>query len=421
MNARSKGRLKSEAQRGQALVLGLLLLAVAVASLAMLRGVGRVVEARMRLTHAADAAAYSGALAQARRLNLLAYANRTLVAHQVAMAHLVTLEASMAFTRTLAGQRRRNNPPVRLLATLFGRDVAAAYRVARAEPGTAAGLAQAYAEHDRVVHQVLAVGMASAVADLPATRARLMRLVLQDNHPTAPVPSIRMLSDGWPGYLERRDAMGHAGLRSAVEQAVQRYDFAGRRDGTRRNAVPAVAHCPRGHHTLRRRGATWLGADGRWGAVDTQSFHSLRFNRWAGCYLREYAMGWGAVLGDGSRAPSDLEHVENPPGGFHCTGLLALGTAVHHMGPARRHGHAAGQFLRGGAGRALAWPGFAGLLRAGPLLPDGAAAVCGGGQAGPQHGAKDGDHGRSVPAWRRCGIDGHERRRDVLRAATGSC
>lgn len=77
-----KGRLTSEAQRGQALVLGLLLLAVAVASLAMLRGVGRVVEARMRLTHAADAAAYSGALAQARRLNLLAYANRTLVAHR---------------------------------------------------------------------------------------------------------------------------------------------------------------------------------------------------------------------------------------------------------------------------------------------------------------------------------------------------
>ena len=209
MNARSKGRLKSEAQRGQALVSGLLLLAVAVASLAMLHGVGRVVEARMRLTHAADAAAYSGALAQARRLNLLAYANRTLVAHQVAMAHLVTLEASMAFTRTLAGQRRRNNPPVRLLATLFGRDVAGAYRAARAEPGTAAGLARAYAEHDRVVHQVLAVGMASAVADLPATRARLMRLVLQDNHPTAPVPSIRMLSDGWPGYLERRDAMRH--------------------------------------------------------------------------------------------------------------------------------------------------------------------------------------------------------------------
>ncbi|WZB65885.1 hypothetical protein WJ971_26065 [Achromobacter xylosoxidans] len=292
--------------------------------------VGRVVEARMRLTHAADAAAYSGALAQARRLNLLAYANRTLVAHQVAMAHLVTLEASMAFTRTLAGQRRRNNPPVRLLATLFGRDVAAAYRAARAEPGTAVGLAQAYAEHDRVVHQVLAVGMASAVADLPATRARLMRLVLQDNHPTAPVPSIRMLSDGWPGYLERRDAMGHAGLRSAVEQAVQRYDFVGRRDGTRRNAVRAVAHCPQGHHTLRRRGATWLGADGRWGAVDTQSFHSLRFNRWAGCYLREYAMGWGAVLGDGSRAPSDLEHVENPRRiSLHRTSGVGYGSPPH--------------------------------------------------------------------------------------------
>ncbi|MGD7366521.1 pilus assembly protein TadG-related protein, partial [Ralstonia pseudosolanacearum] len=68
-------------QRGQVLAPGLLLLGVLAAVLAMLHGLGRMVEARARLTHAADAAAYSGALEQARRLNFLAYANRAQVAH----------------------------------------------------------------------------------------------------------------------------------------------------------------------------------------------------------------------------------------------------------------------------------------------------------------------------------------------------
>ena len=46
--------------------------------------------------HAVDAAAYSGAL-QARHLNAIAYANRSQIAHQVAMAHLVTLAASARY------------------------------------------------------------------------------------------------------------------------------------------------------------------------------------------------------------------------------------------------------------------------------------------------------------------------------------
>lgn len=278
-------------QRGQVLAPGLLLLGVLAAVLAMLHGLGRMVEARARLTHAADAAAYSGALEQARRLNFLAYANRAQVAHQIAMAHIVTLGASMAFTDTLAGQRRRNNPPGNLLATLFGRDVGQAYRAARADPLAQVGLAQAYAEHDRVVHEVLAAASAAAVAGLPAARERLMRAVLQDNYgdgTSAAQPVPRVLRDAWPGYVRRRAATPGIGLWSAVEQAVDRYGFLGRRDGTRRNALPANGRCPKSPHVLRRRGSTWLGTDGRWGALDTQSFHSSRWNRWAGCYYREY-------------------------------------------------------------------------------------------------------------------------------------
>ena len=77
----------------QALVAGLVLLAGAVAALVAMHRLGRIIEQRVRLTHAVDAAAYSGAL-QARHLNAIAYANRSQIAHQVAMAHLVTLAAS---------------------------------------------------------------------------------------------------------------------------------------------------------------------------------------------------------------------------------------------------------------------------------------------------------------------------------------
>lgn len=91
-------------QRGQALLLGLMVAAVGVASLVVLYNVGQTVEARSRLTHAADAAAYSGALMQARALNGIAYVNRTQIAHQVAMAHLVTLGASAQYLDALQSQ-----------------------------------------------------------------------------------------------------------------------------------------------------------------------------------------------------------------------------------------------------------------------------------------------------------------------------
>lgn len=310
------GPLRRTGQHGQVLLPGLLLLGGLAAVLVMQYGVGRTVESRTRLIHATDAAAFSGALEQARQLNFLAYANRTQVAHQIAMAHLVTLGAYMAFADTLAGQHRRNNPPEHLLATLFGREVAQAYRAARNDPQAQAGLARAYAEHDRVVHEVLAAGSAAAVAGLPAARARRVREVLRDNLGAGDSPVFHLSQDDWPGYVRRRAATPGRGLWSVVEQAAGRYDFLGRRDATRSKALPNGTRCPQAPHALRRRGSTWLGADGRWGALDTQSFHSSRQNRWAGCYYREYSMAWGAVLGPNAEAPSEVEYTVAPPADF---------------------------------------------------------------------------------------------------------
>lgn len=412
-------------QRGQVLVPGLLLLGVLAALLAMLHGLGRMVEAWARLTHAADAAAYSGALEQARRLNFLAYANRAQVAHQIAMAHLVTLGASMAFTDTLAGQRRRNNPPGNLLATLFGRDVGQAYRAARADPQVQVGLAQAYAEHDRVVHEVLAAASAAAVAGLPAARERLMRAVLQDNYgdgTSAAQPVPRVLRDAWPGYVRRRAATPGIGLWSAVEQAVDRYGFLGRRDGTRRNALPANARCPKSPHVLRRQGSTWLGADGRWGGAGHAVVPFLALESLGGLLLPRIQHGLGRRARTRWQATGRGGICSGSACRFHRAGFLALGEGVDHVGPGYRHTDATSQFLRPGTRAALARKGSAGRLRGDERCR--AAALYAGREPAIARGAACTTPQCRDGAWRQRrrghGDHRHQCRRDLFRKATAA-
>lgn len=311
-------------QHGQALVLGMVVMSVAVASLVVLYNLGQTVEGRVRLAHAADAAAYSGALEQARTLNTIAYVNRSHIAHQVAMAHLVTLAAAAQYGRALHTQSSRGNPPASLIAMLFGADMALAYRSGQASSDAPSQLAAAFAQHDRAVHDVLKSAAASAMAGLSASRDRIMRKVLEANMVETDFGyaarqsglSLELLSDAWPGFIQRNIATRKEGLRPAVELAAERYPFLKPRHATRRNAWPVSRRCPLKRHELRRRGTTWLGPDGRWGALDTQSFHALRSNRWIGCYYREYAMGWGSAQGQKSQAPAGIDYVDDPPADF---------------------------------------------------------------------------------------------------------
>ena len=327
-------RMPSSVQHGQALVLGMMIVSVAAASLVVLYNLGQTAEGRMRLTHAADAAAYSGALEQARTLNALAYVNRTQIAHQVAMAHLVTLAAAAQYGRTMHAQRTRGNPPAGLIAMLFGPDMGLAYRAGQALPDAESRLASAFAQHDHVVHRVLDAAAASAMARLTASRDRIMRKVLDANmadpdpgsdqgsssdlskSPRARGLTLHLLSDAWPGFAERNVATRKAGLRPAVELAADRYGYLQKRNATRRNPWPVSKRCPLKRHELRRRGSTWLGPDGRWGALDTQSFHALRSNRWIGCYFREYSMAWGTAQGQKSKTPDGVDYVDEPPADF---------------------------------------------------------------------------------------------------------
>jgi len=297
-------------QRGQTLPLALLLVAAAAVSWVYLYNGGHIVAARTRLTHAADAVAYSGALIQARALNMQAYINRAQVAHQVAMAHLVTLSAWQQAGTAQAGQAARGNPPASLIAMLFGPAYGSAYassRRAGALGGLAGDLERAYDGHDRSVRRILQASARTLIDTLPAVRERAMRAVLSENYRDAgqalpaAMPRLDWLGDGLPGRLAMA-APSQAELPDLTLQAAGRYGFLAPRDATARNAWPVSHRCPQLRHELRRRGATTLDANGRWQARDTLSFHALRSNRWIGCYYREYPMGWGDTAAGGGGA-----------------------------------------------------------------------------------------------------------------------
>ncbi len=76
-------------QRGQSVVFVILFLGVVCLSLVFLYKAGKITSEKMQVQNAADAAAYSVSVTEARDLNFMAYTNRAMVANEVAIGQLV--------------------------------------------------------------------------------------------------------------------------------------------------------------------------------------------------------------------------------------------------------------------------------------------------------------------------------------------
>lgn len=83
------------AAAGQAMVLGLVLILVLCVGVVVLFDTGQVVNKKVQLTNASDAAAYSVAAQQARALNFAAYMNRGRVANEVTIAQTISVYSWM--------------------------------------------------------------------------------------------------------------------------------------------------------------------------------------------------------------------------------------------------------------------------------------------------------------------------------------
>lgn len=316
-NARRRLGVAPAGQTGQALALGLVAVSAAGLMVVMLYNVGQIAMARSRLTQATDAAAYAAALVQARTLNMLAHVQRAQVGHQVALAHLVTLGAWAQFSDAQHGSSRQGNPPGMIIGRFFGPLHRRAYVQSGAMSSlTRTALEDAIKGHGNAAHVTLARAANALVQGLPEVRAAAIEQVLRANLPRASITQTRLAlpggkraerqsdvqwrisQDDWDRLLTRqpsehtRDPMV-----DFIKRVTSPYSFLSKRHRTAYNPWSIHPACPWMLHTLQRRGATWMDDTGRWQAVDTQSFQARRFNRYIGCYYREYAMGWGAMRG----------------------------------------------------------------------------------------------------------------------------
>ncbi|MDO5680423.1 MAG: hypothetical protein Q4G54_08865 [Pelistega sp.] len=188
-----------KAQSGQALLLGMLFLAILSIALIAMYNNGRLIAARLKQTHAVDAAAYSGALIQARALNMQAYINLAQVGHQMAMAHLVTLGSWARWSSTEGMQLTRANPPAYVIAMHFGAKHGLAYGQASRARAIASianqnnQLHQQFAEHDRIAQQVLARVSNAVHKSMEEARDNAIQEVLQQNYPDRIVLASKIL------------------------------------------------------------------------------------------------------------------------------------------------------------------------------------------------------------------------------------
>ena len=89
-------------QGGQILPLGIALILFSAMMVIVVFNTGQAVSVKTRLANTADSAAYSGLLWQARALNFQSYANRAMVANQVAMAQAASLRSWSLYSQIAA-------------------------------------------------------------------------------------------------------------------------------------------------------------------------------------------------------------------------------------------------------------------------------------------------------------------------------
>jgi hypothetical protein len=104
-------RIARHRQRGQAVLWFLATLAACCATLALVYNVGQVTNEKEKTINAADAAAMSGAMVEARMLNFMAYTNRAMIANEVTIAQVISLDSWVQYDNILV-QRASDIPIV---------------------------------------------------------------------------------------------------------------------------------------------------------------------------------------------------------------------------------------------------------------------------------------------------------------------
>jgi hypothetical protein len=292
-----------EQQHGAALVLAVAILGLGVLVWQQRGSLSQLLLAQQSLDQATRASALAASQLHARLLNAHAFLNRTAMAHQVAMAHLLTIASAEKMRLEMSQRFLRRNPPVHLIAMMFGPHHAAAYAASRL--GSAGhthqgirALEKAFRAHDRSMGEELEqarIGIGRGVSE--RTRALVQQVLNRNLTGTLGESTQLKIHVANPaGLVTSVRANQEPMIRQAwFDSVMQQHEYLQSRRHTATNFWVVNPKCPHLRHQLRRRGKTELQVDGNWQATDTLSFHAMRGNHWLICYWREYPMGWSKV------------------------------------------------------------------------------------------------------------------------------
>lgn len=309
------------AQCGQVLPVALALLVIVAGFFYLMVNAGQMVTEKMRVTNAADAAAYSAAVVEARALNYDAYLNRAMVANQMAIAQTVSFASWLDYFATAADQFSEYvtdmnyfllpNPKVAVLDVAFGGSaVVAAYFGGGTvhdyvDPIVNYGAGAIISIHNEVT-KVLARSQALVQLNLTAgiRQGQIANQVVKAMDPKLNAEVV-LVSHGFDAFTknyanDERSRFADVAVRS-------RDPFTRERNFTLDSFnVPGV----RKEGALKKRGGTELIGLDEWRGVDTLEVHGRRF----GCgffgvgWCRDVRkpVGWGGIMvsADGDDAGS---------------------------------------------------------------------------------------------------------------------
>jgi hypothetical protein len=305
---------------GQASVLLVALTASLLAAFAVVFSTGQLVNDKMRLVNAADAAAYSAAQWEARSLNFQAYLNRAIVANEVAIAQLVSLRSWSQYMRSTTGNGARVaqwipplTGPVRALARGWQAvDVSLQATAQVLEAGLSTWNVEVLSNAEAVAHQQAAIAAAELVLD-----------VARANEPRAEVTQATRLlqvrnASSWQNFTDRY-RRGGGDLRRFVDLLMDSRDDFTRSRGWSLALPPVVK--------VAKRGGTDLLGENTWRGVDTLSVHvDLLLD------TVEIPLGWGAAEQRRRTVSQRGEH-----GGSLRTNSSASRRALRALRPATRY------------------------------------------------------------------------------------
>ncbi len=293
------------AQRGQALVLALMLMFAGLLGLFFMFGTGQVSATKQRLNNAADAAAYSAALWRARVLNFHAYSNRAIVAQEVAVAQAVTLASWAKYFEHFTTNAQVLATAWPAVAPVLSAAASVATTARELTERTAADEIEARAAPDIGYKSLLqrsqeALQLAADTFGLGAVANEVVR---------ANDPGFFAFALGDSGAFNRFTRR-HASdderrrLQAVVNDSLDRFVKGPRSDDLRLLLLPSscfgtTSNVDRWFRRWRKRGGTEMLPDlERWQAVDTGSIHDYRRRGFlsSGCRQREWLpVGWGAA------------------------------------------------------------------------------------------------------------------------------